>query len=172
MIQTLYFALPDVPSAEQIIRDLLIARIEVPRIQCLVRRGVHLGELPESSILQKADVMPVAGIGFTLGGMLGGIVGGLLMLFPPPSTSFHLWMMPLAATVGATLGACVSSTAGMLAPNSRIAAFERSVAHGSILLTVEVPYARALEILNLVQSRHPAAMLAQPQEPDGGTIRS
>jgi hypothetical protein len=160
MNHTLYFALPDVPSAEQAIRDLLLARIEIPRIHCVARHGLPLGELPETNILQKADLVPVVGIGFAFGGLLGGITGGLLILFPPPGPHLYLWTLPLAAALGAALGACISGAAGILAPNSRIAAFERSISLGNILLMVEVPYARSLEIADLVQSRHPAALLS------------
>ncbi len=174
MSHTLYFALPDVASAEQTIQDLLLARVDIPSIHCLARRGSPLGEFPETNILQKADMMPVAGVGFAFGGMLGGIVGGLLVLFPPPASDFHLWTMPLAAIVGAALGVCVSAVAGVWAPNSRIAAFERDFSHGNILLMVEVPYSRSLEIVELVRSRNPTAVLPQLglQTPASGLIRS
>lgn len=163
MRNTLYFALPDVSSAERAIRDLLEARIELPRIHCLARRGLPLGDLPETNILQKADVAPVAGIGFTYGAMLGGIVGGLVILFPPPGAHLYLWTIPIAATIGAMLGVGVSSVAGVFAPNSKIAAFERDFAHGDILLMVDVPYARSLEIVALVQSRHPTSLISEVQ---------
>lgn len=174
MSHTLYFALPDVPSAEQTIQDLLLARVDIPSIHCLARRGSPLGEFPETNILQKADMMPVAGVGSAFGGTLGGIVGGLLVLFPPPASDFHLWTMPLAAIVGAALGLCVSAVAGVWAPNSRIAAFERDFSHGNILLMVEVPYSRSLEIVELVRARHPTAVLPQLglQTPASGLIRS
>lgn len=174
MSHTLYFALPDVASAEQTIQDLLLARVDIPNIHCLARRGSPLGEFPETNILQKADMMPVAGVGFAFGGMLGGIVGGLLVLFPPPASDFHLWTMPLAAIVGAALGVCVSAVAGIWAPNSRIAAFERDFSHGNILLMVEVPYSRSLEIVELVRARNPTAVLPQLglQTPASGLIQS
>lgn len=171
---TLYFALPDVPSAEQTVQDLLLADIEIPRIHCVARRGSTLGQVPETNILQKADVMPVAGIGFAFGGMLGGTIGGLLILFPPAGSHLYLWTMPFAAAIGAALGACVSIMAGILAPNSLVAEFERSVARGNILLVVDVPYLRSLEIVGLVQLRHPGALLseAQPESVISGLIRS
>ena len=171
---TLYFALPDVVSAEQTIQDLIQARVDIPSIHCLARRGLPLGEFPETNILQKADMMPVAGVGFAFGGMLGGTVGGLLILFPPPASDFHLWMLPFAAIVGAALGVCISAAAGVWAPNSRIAAFERDFSHGNILLTVEVPYSRSLEIVELVRARHPSALVPQLglQTPASGLIQS
>lgn len=174
MSHTLYFALPDVASAEQTIQDLILARVDISGIHCLARRGLPLGELPESSILQKADMMPVAGAGFALGGLLGAIVGSLLVLFPPPASDFYFWTMPLAAIVGAALGAGASATAGMWEPNSRIDAFERDFSHGNILLMVEVPYARSLEIVELVRARHPAALLPELglQAPASGLVHS
>ena len=174
MSHTLYFALPDVASAEQTIQDLILARVDISSIHCLARRGLPLGEFPETNILQKADLMPVAGVGFAFGGMLGGIVGSLLVLFPPPASDFHLWTMPFAAIVGAALGVCASAAAGVWAPNSRIAEFERDFSHGNILLMVEVPYARSLEIVELVRARHPAALLPELglQAPASGLVHS
>ncbi|HVY07770.1 MAG TPA: hypothetical protein VHB46_17470 [Burkholderiales bacterium] len=153
MNQTLYFALPDIASAEQVVHDLLGARIASPNIHCVASRGSSLDDLPESGVLQKAQFLPIAGVGLTYGAMLGWIVGGLMVLFPPPETHLYLATLPVGAIVGAAIGACISMTAGVLAPNSRIAALERAAAEGTILLTVDVPFSRALEIAALVQSR-------------------
>ena len=55
MSQRLYFILPDVASAEQTLRELLLASVEVSRIHCLGNRGMPLGDLPEANFLQKTD---------------------------------------------------------------------------------------------------------------------
>ena len=66
MRRRLYFVLPDVASAEQTLRDLLLARIEVGRIHCLARRDLPISELPETNFLQKTDVVHGAGTGIAV----------------------------------------------------------------------------------------------------------
>ena len=156
----LYFTLPDVTSAEQTIQDLLLARIEIPRIHCLARRGTPLGELPEANFLQKADVIQDAGIGIAFGGVLGATIGGLLMLFPPVGANLPIGTMPIGAILGAVFGVWASSVAGTTMSYSRITVFERGLARGNILLVVDVPFTRSREISDLVHLRHPAARFA------------
>lgn len=154
----LYFTLPDVPSAEQTIRDLLLARIEIPRIHCLARRGTSLGKLPEANFLQKADAIQDAGIGIAVGAILGAIMGGLLVLFPPTGADLQIGTIPIGAIVGAVFGAWASSMAGTSMSYSRIAVFEQGLDRGNILLVVDVPFARSREISDLMHLRHPAAL--------------
>ena len=156
----LYFRLPDIPGAEQAIRDLLIARIAIPQIHCLARRGMPLGELPKANFLQKADVMQDAGAAMAFGGALGAIIGGLLVLFPPAGAILHGGTMPIAAVAGAVFGVWFSSATGIGVHNSTIAVLEQGDA-GNILLVVDVPYARSREISDLVHLRHPAALLEE-----------
>lgn len=156
----LYFTLPDVTSAEQTIQDLLLARIEIPRIHCVARRGTPIGELPEANFLQKADVIQDSGIGLTFGGVLGAIVGGLLMLFPPAGANLQIVTMPIGAIVGAVFGVWAASMASSTVSYSRTAVFEQSLARGNILLVVDVPITRSREISDLVHLRYPAALFA------------
>ncbi|HKB84406.1 MAG TPA: hypothetical protein VKD04_14535 [Burkholderiales bacterium] len=91
MRRRLYFLLPNVASAEQTLRDLLLARIEVSRTHCLARRGMRLGDLPEANFLQKTDVIHGAGTGVVLGGFLGVIGGALVVNFPPAGATLFPW---------------------------------------------------------------------------------
>jgi hypothetical protein len=53
MRRRLYFLLPDLPSAAQVVEDLSLARVEARHIPVLARRGTDIGDLPEASVFQK-----------------------------------------------------------------------------------------------------------------------
>jgi hypothetical protein len=160
MKRRLYFILPNVASAEQTLRDLLLARIEVGRIHCLARRGMRLGNLPEANFLQKTDVIHGAGSGMALGGFMGVVLGGLLVLFPPAGAVLPLGGTMLITTLfGAAFGVWVASMVGTAVPNSRHAAFQQRIAEGEILMMVDVPFTRTREISDLVHLRHPEALM-------------
>jgi hypothetical protein len=159
MKRRLYFMLPDVASAEQTLRDLLLARIEVSRIHCLGKRDMPLGDLPEANFLQKTDVMHGAGTGIAVGGGLGVIGGVLVVLFPPGGAALPVGTVLITGLFGAAFGIWVAGMVGTAVPNSRHAAFQQRIAEGKILMMVDVPFTRTGEISDLVHSRHPEALL-------------
>ena len=158
MRRRLYFVLPDVPSAEQTMRDLLLARIEASRIHCLARRGVSLGELPEANFLQKTDMVHGAEMGLMIGGIAGIAAGFLAVLFPPGGVPLQLVTVLIAGVAGAVFGAWVASMAGTAVPNSQLKSFEAAIGSGAVLMMVDVPFSRSGEIRELVAKRHPEAV--------------
>jgi hypothetical protein len=48
--------------------------------------------------------------------------------------------------------------AGTAVPNSRLAAFAPEIERGKVLMMVDVPFTRAREIADLMQSRHREAI--------------
>jgi uncharacterized membrane protein YeaQ/YmgE (transglycosylase-associated protein family) len=160
MRRRLYFLLPDVPAAEQTLRDLLLARVEARHIHCLARRGTDLGDLPEAGVLQKTDAVHGAEVGMAIGGAAGIAAGALAVAFPPEGISLQLVTVLLAGVFGAVFGAWVSSMAGTAIPNSRLAGFYRAIEAGSVLMMVDVPLHRAQAIRELVARRHPEAVAA------------
>ena len=159
MSQRLYFILPDVASAEQTLRELLLASVEVSRIHCLGKRGMPLGDLPEANFLQKTDVIHGAGTGIAVGGILGVIGGVLVVLFPPAGATLPMGTVLITALLGAVFGIWVSSMVATAVPNSRHAAFQQRIAEGKILMMVDVPFTRTREISDLVHLRRPEALL-------------
>lgn len=159
MKRRLYFVLPDVSSAEQTLRDLLLARIDVGRIHCLARRDLDLKTLPEANFLQKTDVIHGAGTGIAVGGLLGVVVGGLVVMFPPAGAALQVGTVLITGLLGAAFGIWVAGMVGTAVPNSRLAAFQQRIAEGKILMMVDVPFTRTREISDLVHSRHPEAQM-------------
>ena len=78
MNRRLYFVLPDVDTAQQVERDLLLARIEDRRMHFLGKRGTDLKDLPEASFGQKTDLFHGMRVGLVAGGATGTCVGFIL----------------------------------------------------------------------------------------------
>ena len=160
----LYYLLPDVASARDMLNELLLARIEERRMHFLANRGALPPELPEANVLQKTDIVHGAqlgrgatGAGGTTGG--AGTVGGLLVvLFPPGGAPLQFVTVLIAALLGALFGAWASSLAASAVPNSQLARFAHDLEQGKVLMMVDVPMRRIAEINELVRRRHPEAI--------------
>ena len=75
----LYFLLPDVASASDMMNELLLARIEARRIHFLAQRGALPADLPEATVLQKTDFIHGAQLGMVIGGVAGTMGGARLL---------------------------------------------------------------------------------------------
>jgi hypothetical protein len=160
MRRRLYFLLPDVVSAQRLVDDLLLARIDARRIHVLGRRGMDLGDLPEASVLQKTDVIHGAQIGMLLGAALGALGGllSLLIIYPHDQLPLSLATILIGSLFGGLFGMWTASLVGAAVPNSRLKQFRVWIDGGMILLMVDVPFRDAQRITSLVTSWHPEAM--------------
>ncbi len=158
MRRRLYFMLPNVHSAKQVVDDLLLARIEARHIHVLAPRGAEIGDLPEATVFQKTDLGHGAQVGAPVGGLLGAIAGGLLVTFPPGTMQLQLVTVLILAIVGAVFGVWVASLAGATVPNSRLIQFRSWIDQGKLLLMVDVPYSEQARIVEIVRRHHPEAV--------------
>lgn len=157
MRRRLYFLLPDVRAARQMLDTLLLARIEERRIHFLARRGALPADLPEATVFQKTDIVHGAELGMIIGGA-SGVLGGLVaVFFPPAGISLQLVTVLVTAILGAVFGAWVASLAASAVPNSRLKAFHSEIERGKVLMMVDVPFRRAQEIAEKVHRAHPEA---------------
>lgn len=154
----LYFLLPDVESARNMLNEMLLARIEERRIHFLAKRGSLPPELPEANVLQKTDIVHGAQLGIVIGGVAGTLGGLLVVFFPPAGVSLQLVTVLIAALLGALFGAWVSSMAASAVPNSQLVRFQDDIGRGKVLMMVDVPMRRIAEISELVRRRHPEAI--------------
>ncbi|HET7596872.1 MAG TPA: DUF1269 domain-containing protein [Burkholderiales bacterium] len=154
----LYFLLPDIPSAEDLMNELLLARIEQRRIHFLAARGLLPPQLPEATVLQKTDVVHGAELGMVIGGIAGTLGGLLVVFFPPGGASLQLVTVLLTALAGALFGAWASSLVASAVPNSQLARFAPALQAGRILMMVDVPMRSIGEVNELVRRRHPEAV--------------
>ncbi|HJQ62989.1 MAG TPA: DUF1269 domain-containing protein [Burkholderiales bacterium] len=154
----LYFVLPDLASARDMMNELLLARIEERRVHFLANRGTLPPELPEATVLQKTDIVHGAQLGVVIGGVAGTVGGLLVVFFPPGGAPLQLVTVLIAALLGALFGAWASSLAASAVPNSQLARFAPDLARGKVLMMVDVSMRRIGEISELVRRRHPEAV--------------
>lgn len=158
MRRRMYYVMPDLASAQRIMDDLLLARIEERHIHCLGRPGTSMEGLHEAGVLQQSDLVHGAQVGLLLGALLGCIVGGTVVWYFPIAGIWQTVTVLGAAIIGALFGVWVSSMVGSSIPNSRLRQFNTVIEEGKILVMVDVPEHRTEEIKSLLGERHPEAL--------------
>jgi len=158
MRRRLYFILPDVVSAKQVVDDLLLARVEARHIHILAPRHAEIGDLPEATVFQKTDLVHGGQVGALIGGLLGAAGGALLVTFPPGTMQLQLVTVLISAFLGAVFGLWVASLAGSKVPNSRLQQFRSRIDQGNLLLMVDVPFSQQARIVEIVVRHHPEAV--------------
>jgi len=157
MRRRLYFVLPNMTSAQEMMNEMLLARIEESHIHFLAKRGTLPDDLPEANVLQKTDIVHGAIMGMVIGGVAGVIGGTLVVVFPPEGVSLQLVTILITSILGAMFGTWVSSMAASAVPNSKLKVFHPQVEQGKVLMMVDVPLGKVELIRNLVETRHPEA---------------
>ena len=158
MKRRLYFVLPGLASAKQIVDDLLLARIEDRHMHFHAKDGVSLEGLHQATLFQTSDIVHGAESGLVVGGVAGVMAGIAVMMFPPTGVSMQLITILITAILGSVFGVWVSSMIASSVPNSRLREFEHDIDDGKILLMVDVPAMRVTEIRALIAKRHPEAI--------------
>ncbi len=158
MRRRLYFMLPDIQVARQMLDEMLLARIGIRSIRFLAKRDTLPLDLPEAGVLHKTDIVHGAGLGLVIGGAAGVLVGGLLAATPLAGVSLNLGAVLIVGLSGALFGAWASSLAGTQVPNSKLKAFAGEIEDGKTLMIVDVPRDRVEVICELVARRHPHAV--------------
>jgi len=158
MRKRLYFMLPDIQSARQMLDEMLLVRIEERHIHFLAKRGTLPDDLPEASVLQKTDIVHGAEMGLVIGGVAGTLGGVLVVLLPPGGVSLQLVTILITALLGALFGVWVSSMVGTQVPNSKHKAFHAEIERGKVLMMIDVPIGRLAAIRERVAQRHPEAV--------------
>lgn len=157
MLRRLYFVLPDVETAQQVERELLLAKIEDRHMHFLAKEGTDLGDLPEASLAQKSDYVHGMGVGLIAGACAGavlGIVGAYVYLGNTP-TAYAI--VGLLALTGAAFGTWISGMIGASVPNTRLKTFNETIDAGHILLMVDIHPDRIEDVKTLVTTLHPEA---------------
>lgn len=161
MRKRMYFLLPDVKRAKSVFRELLLAGIEERHIHVHAREGTPLGDLPETTVLQKSDALHGAGLGLLAGALTGAIAGAVVLLVPPSGLATGLGIVLALAALGAVMGVWVSGMIGASTPSTHLEAFEDEIQRGKVLLIVDVPSDRTQEIARMVRQHHPEADLRE-----------
>jgi uncharacterized membrane protein len=156
-MRRIYFLIPDVQSAREIIDELLLRRIEWRHVHVLARAGVPLEDLPEATLAQRSDLIPALARGVAAGGVTGVLAGLVAMAFPPTGLTIAGGAVVLMTLASAGFGAWTATMIGVDVPNTRLKQFEDAIDNGELLMMVDVKKDRVEEIEQLVKSHHPEA---------------
>ncbi len=157
MRRRLYFLLPDIQRARQILDELLLARIEERHIHILAREGIPMNNLPSATLLQRSDVLHGIEMGLVIGGATGILAGLVAILFPPNGLEFGGGTILAMALAGAGIGAWGAGMIGTDVPNSQLKKFEPAIDGGQILLMVDVRLGQVKRISDMIHRHHPEA---------------
>lgn len=158
-MRRIYFLIPTVTSAQSIVNDLLLARIEERRIHVLAKEGTPLEDLPEARLAQKSDLIPALERGAAAGGLTGLLAGVMAVTFPPAGLVLGGGALLGITVFGAGFGAWISTMVGVGLPSSRLKSFEAAIERGELLMMIDVPRDRVEEIEAVVMRHHPEATL-------------
>lgn len=157
MRERLCYLLPDVKHARSAMRHLLLARIEERHIHVLAKDGIDLGDLPAATLGQKSDFYHAMALGIVVGGTTG-LVGGLsAFYFAGESLNPGLDGIALLALLGSVFGVWISGLIGTDVPNTRLRKFAKEIEKGKLLMMIDVPLSRAVEVKAIMQKQHPEA---------------
>jgi uncharacterized membrane protein YeaQ/YmgE (transglycosylase-associated protein family) len=157
MRRRLYFLLPGVARARQVVDELLLARIDDHHIHVLAKDDIPLGDLPRANLLQRSDFIHGIEVGLSVGGATGILAGLIAVAFPPDGVALGGWTVLVCALAGALIGAWVSGMIGTDVPNSQLKEFQEAVQQGQILMMVDVPKSQVQAVTNMIRRHHPEA---------------
>lgn len=157
MRRRLYFLLPDIGRARQILDELLLARVEERHIHILAREGTPMEGLPAANLLQRSDILHGIETGLALGGATGILAGLVTVLFPPGGMDLGGGTVLALSLAGAGIGAWASGMIGTDVPNSRLRRFMPAIEQGQVLLMVDVRLGQVGEISDMIHRHHPEA---------------
>jgi hypothetical protein len=155
MLRRLYFVVPDESHAMQIMTDLEAIGVGREHVHAIPGKGVHLTQLPPATARQRHDavwhlerVLWNANMGvfwIALAGLLAAVY------FDSLAGALAAVAIMLAAFLG---GAWFATHV----PDVHLEEFRSTLAHGEILLMVDVPKRRVFEVEETVERRHPEAV--------------
>ena len=154
LYKRLYFLFPDAGHARGVTRELVQAGVDEQHIHAVARDGVDLASLPQATVRQRQDAA----------GRIEAVAWNTnLALFAAATVA--LLAALFLTTVWLAVGALVVMAATFLGgawfalrvPDVHLDEFREAIAHGEIVLMVDVPPKRVAEIEDLVHRRHPEA---------------
>ena len=155
MLRRLFFLVPDTGQAQRVV-DALVERGVLKRRIHAIGKGVELGSLPEATERQKKDTK------FRLEWF---IWNTNLVLFMAAMIVF-IASLVIASVLWAALSLLVmlmTFIAGeqfaVKVPDVQLTEFTDALAHGEVLLMVDVPVYRVAEIEGYVHHHHPEAAI-------------
>lgn len=153
MLRRLYFLFPDEEHAQKLVDELMDLNITKSRMHA-IKQGSKPTTLPEATDRQKNDTI------YQIEKFLWSsnlILFGLALIILIASLSMAEWLWFGLAIVVMLVTFFVGQQFVMHLPDVHLTEFTDALAHGEILLMIDVPLHRMGEIKRFVQHRHPEA---------------
>ena len=160
MTRRMYFLVDNVTDAHVASEQMLLAKVDNHQMHFVAQPGVDLGGLPEAGVAQRTDLVHGSQVGGVVGLCIGLAVGWYIYarMAAPKDMVFEAIVVLVAALAGAALGAWIASMIGASRPNSRHLRFEKDIAAGRVLLMMDVPLSRVVELRDLMLQRLPGVV--------------
>lgn len=150
----LFFLFPDPEHARQAVQELLNAGVDEAAIQTVSAEPARLAGLPNPRSPERADT--AWRIERQAWRLNLGVFFVALAALALAALAQSIWGVALALLVmGGTFGAGVWFA--LRVPDAHLDEFREALAHGEVLVLVDVPPARVREVEALVHRRHPEA---------------
>ncbi|TCG03196.1 DUF1269 domain-containing protein [Paraburkholderia steynii] len=156
-MRRIYFLLPDEHSAQTIVNELLLMRVEWRHIHMIANQDVPLKDLPEATLAQRSDLLPALARGTAAGGLTGILAGLVALAFPPAGLTIAGGAVVAITLCGAGFGAWTATMIGVDVPNTRLRRFEQAIEKGELLMMIDVAKDRVEEIEEMIRSHHAEA---------------
>lgn len=158
MRRRLYFVLPNIHSAQAVMNELLLDRIDENHIHFHAQNEHMIAQLPKAGAIEKSDVIYSALAGFVFGAIFG-LLGGLLAYFVPWwFGEVALTVIPYCMVIGALACAAWAAAIATAAPGYQLRAHRTQLEQGNILMVASVPWQRLREIRQRLMLHHPEAL--------------
>ncbi len=155
MLRRLFFVMPDEEHAVQLVADVEAAGVDRPHVHSLTRDDRKPGSLPAATDRQRRDAVWRVERTYWI---------ALLTIF-----GIGLVALVGAWNAGSAIGIVISAVvmlgaflAGVLfvrrIPDAHLDEFRGALAHGEVVIMVDVPPRRVREIEDMVERRHPEAV--------------
>jgi hypothetical protein len=154
MKRRLYFLLPDRAHALSVVDELARERISIENIHALGSRGTQLDGLPIASPRQFSDAASHLESFLWNANLLSFVVALGMFIVLLVTTGWNLWLLVPAAIMMANFLAGLRFTR---LPNTHLDEFRDALAHGEILLMVDVTEQRVADIEHQIHHHHPEA---------------
>jgi hypothetical protein len=156
MDRRLYFLLPDTEHALAVVNELDQTGVDPGRIHALAESTVALGDLPTASIRQINDTARRIETVLWDGNLVvfGLALGVLITLLV--SGNLNAWLL---VPLGIMLATFLAGLRFSRLPNTHLDEFRDALAHGEVLLMIDVAETRVADIEYRVHHYHPEAAI-------------
>jgi hypothetical protein len=155
MHRRLYFLLPDKEHARSVVDELFREGISVTNMHTHGAKGTALDGLPASSPRQTNDAAGHLGNFLCSANLLSFVVALGIFIILAFTTGRNPWLLAPILIMAANF---LISVGFARLPNAHLDEFKDALAHGEILLRVDVTEERVAEVENLIH-HHPEAVV-------------